>query len=190
MNLLDDVNLTDFTSSELDAAIRYDFHGKTTWPELTSVALIDEYLMPVCTPNFLQHNPQITEIDKLIKSRLLTNYRHPNEWQSWFSTVGAKFSNHDLTSQMVLDTSSMTLTAAKNNLGIALGRTPFVDEFLFNKELVQIGSKIQFRGTRHYLVFPQKTRKNKNFKIFEKWLVSTAKLVNAQYRQLEGDIFA
>ena len=189
INLLDDTDISDFTKSNLDAAIRYDFHGKTKWPGLTSIPLIEEYIVPVCTVKFLQQNPNTMDVSELINNRLLANHRHPDEWQSWLTSVSANFSPKDLTSQVILDTSNMTLSAAKNNLGIALGRTPFVDKFLKNKELIRVTTKIQFRGTRHYLVFPETTRKNKNFSKFEKWITSTAKAVNNQYRQLKGEIF-
>jgi len=189
INLLDDINISDFSTSDLDAAIRYDFYGRTKWPGLISIPLIEEYIMPVCGAEFLKQHPHIDNLDGLIKSRLLTNYRHPDEWQQWLTSVEADFSPDDLASQIILDTSNMTLTAATNNLGVALGRTPFIDSFLNNKQLIRLNPKIQFRGTRHYLVFPEKTNQNRNFKKFKTWIASTANLVNGEYRQLMGEIF-
>ena len=49
------VDLADFVKAGIDAGIRF---GAGTWPRLHAQKLLDEWLVPVCTPMLLpQHGP-------------------------------------------------------------------------------------------------------------------------------------
>ena len=71
-------SLVDFLRSEVQVAIRF---GTGQWPLLHAEKLLDEWLVPVCSPRLLaKHGPVSTQAD-LKKYRLLHSTSEP--WRAW-----------------------------------------------------------------------------------------------------------
>ncbi len=184
IELIDNAELIDFTSSRIDAAIRYDFSGTGEWPGLVAHPLIEECIFPVCSPAYLKKHPDVVQLDWKPEHTLLINSRHEDEWDSWVNQLEVEAGSRARAHQTVLDTSNMTLMAAKNGLGVALGRTPFLDQYLENSELVRIHHGIQRRGYRHFLVYPPNSANNADLIQFRDWIVSSAKRCNVKYESM------
>ena len=189
VELDDDPGIVDFSAGLFDAAIRYDFSGNGQWQQVITHPLFEEWIVPVCSPEYLQRNPEIVNLDFDERHTLLINKRHPDEWDQWFQSLPESpappigdCKEHCVSTMM--DTSNMTLMAASKGLGLALGRTPFVDQYLASSELVRVHSGVQFRGVRHYLVYPAKSSNIAGFPAFRDWIVEQARICNAQYRSL------
>ncbi len=178
IELSDGIELTDFTTSTNDAAIRYDFEGTANWPGLVVHPLLEEYVFPVCSPTFLSRNPNITQLDWDEQPPILINRQHRDEWDTWFAYLEIDFKSEEYPARSIMDTSNMTLKAASQSLGIALARTPFVDQYLESGSLVQIHSAAQSRGIRNYLVYPASSANNKRLSLFREWLIEEATSCN------------
>jgi len=68
----------------IDAGIRF---GAGTWPRLHAQKLLDEWLVPVCTPMLLQQHGPITEARDLKRYKLLHSPYEP--WTAWLLEGGA-----------------------------------------------------------------------------------------------------
>lgn len=183
IELVDNPELVDFNSSRFDAAIRYDFTGNGEWRGLVAHPLVEENIFPVCSPAFLKKYPEVVQLDWRPEHTLLINSRHPDEWDQWCRTAGIQFKTSEHPSCSIMDTSSMTLMAAKNGLGIALARTPFIDQMLKNAELVRIHRAVQKRGIRHFLVYPAEHANRTDLIQFRDWLISLSGQCNQYYAQ-------
>ena len=183
IELVDDGELADFGNNRVDAAIRYDLKGRGQWRGLVGHPLIDEYVFPVCSPAYLERHPAVVESDWARHHQLLVNSRHPDEWEHWSAVASQDFSLTDHPSYTIMDTSNMTLMAARSGLGVALGRTPFVDEMLRSNQLVRIHPAVQHRGSRHFLVYPPENANRHHLVTFREWLISTGKQCSANYQQ-------
>jgi len=170
LELQEDLEVIDFRNNSIDAALRYDFHDTGQWQGLVAVPLMEELIFPVCSMVYLENNGQLTKSKSDLQNTLLVNSRHRDEWDQWFSAVNYPFKTNEFKSVTVMDTSNMTLTAAANGLGIALGRTPFVNQLLNTGKLQRAHEYVQNRGIRNYLVYPEKTGKYSELLKFEKWL--------------------
>src|SRR3984957_1131907 len=73
------VDLADFVSTGMDAAIRFGAGG--SWPRLHSQKLFDEWLVPVCTPELLRRHGPITRAEDLKRYKLLHSPHEP--WTAW-----------------------------------------------------------------------------------------------------------
>ncbi|MET4754631.1 LysR substrate-binding domain-containing protein [Bradyrhizobium sp. RT11b] len=107
---------------EFDLAIEMT-RGK--FPGLHSEAFMDEYLTPVCSPEYLRRHDCLKRIQDLARCTLLHD-GHPwtgavqdAEWRHWLDHVGAK--NVDSNHGQFFSLSSMSLEAALNHQGVALG---------------------------------------------------------------------
>jgi len=131
VELDDDVGIVDFSIASFDAAIRYDFSGTGHWNNVTTHPLFEEWIVPVCSPGYLQEHPEIAQLGLNNRHTLLINKRHPEEWQHWLQaqdnlSVHPSYELQAHNATTMLDTSNMTLMAASKGMGIALGRTPFI----------------------------------------------------------------
>src|SRR5262249_20058429 len=70
--------LADFVKVGMDAAIRF---GAGAWPRMHSEKLLDEWLVPVCTPALLEQHGPIAEARDLRRYKLLHSPYEP--WTAW-----------------------------------------------------------------------------------------------------------
>jgi len=170
LELQEDLDEVDFRDNSVDAALRYDFHAVGQWKGLVSVPLVEEIILPVCSSLYLKQAGPLTLTSQDLQLNLLVNNKHPDEWDKWFASINCAFRTEDFKSVSVMDTSNMTLTAAASGLGIALGRTPFVNQLVESGQLVRAHDKVQNRGIRNFLVYPESTSKLAQILEFSEWL--------------------
>ena len=175
--------LIDSTHSQLDGAIRYDLSATGEWPNMVSWPLLKERLFPVCSTSYLNNYPEVGLLEWSDEHQLLINSRHPNEWNEWVMEQGVRQWEPLVgnSTHRIMDTSNMTLTAAKNSMGIALGRTPFVNQYLQSGELVRIGEVSLDRGFRHFFVHSDAKAVSPALVIFKNWLTTVANQSNEEF---------
>lgn len=149
----------DVSAGEADVAIRY---GDGDWPGLNAVELAhDEKLFPVCSPDLQTMQPEVAEIDGLLKQTLIrdatmTNPRYPG-WRAWLTAQG--FTDFDSAHFLEVNAALTTLEMAKLGQGVALAREHLVREDLENGTLVNLfpGKEIS-TNWNYYIVTAQKPR--------------------------------
>jgi len=165
-----------FSDSVMDAAL---YTGTPTqianWPGTRAMQLMEENVIPVCSPAFLKHRtgkhlPVRPKV--LSKWPLLQQSTRPEGWRHWFSVMGTP--NPDALAGPRFELFSMLAVAAKHSLGVALMPQLLVADELKRGELV-IACKHALIGERHYyFVTPTPAPLRGVVQQFEQWLRSHA----------------
>ncbi|SJK83828.1 LysR family transcriptional regulator [Halomonas elongata] len=138
----------DLNGNDIDLALRY-VRGPADPNELLT---FDEYAFPVCAPALAEGRAQ-----DIRGQRRLLNNAHTEDWSFWTRQAGTVQLSDEPT--MSFDSSEMTLGAAIQGMGVAIGRTPLVNAFLKSGQLVApFGTGT--RGEGHYRIIHSSHRRN------------------------------
>jgi LysR family glycine cleavage system transcriptional activator len=110
--------LVSFAHSNVHAAIRF---GPGRWPGLRASRLLDDWILPVCSPRLLQRIGPIGSAEELQQHDLL--YVESTVWDAWFRVLGEKGRE---SRWALLNDSLSILIAAEQDQGIALTRWSLV----------------------------------------------------------------
>jgi len=100
-----------------------------------STLLFEEEIFPVCSPELLTGSSPLLEPADLANHRLLHINFYPEDWAMWLAHAGVDNVNFERGHRF--DQSMLTLKAAIHGSGIALGRSPIVNQKLANGSLVE-----------------------------------------------------
>lgn len=163
--------MVDFRRDDVDCAIRY---GHGSWPGVTAVRLMSEDIVPVCSPELLRRGPPLREPRDLARHTLLHVSTLPDDWRLWLTAAGVD--DVDPERGPVFDLSIMTLQAAIEGLGVALGRTLLVDADLNAGRLVAPFDMLTPADAAYYFVCPTEHADWPRLRAFRDWLLSEAAL--------------
>jgi LysR family transcriptional regulator, glycine cleavage system transcriptional activator len=123
----------------IDAAVRYD---PGDYRDLEATLLLDEYLLPVASPAFVQAHPQLRGPEDLDGSMLLHDaiawpgVEPVAEWRCCLEALGVETAG--LMQGHRFNLSQLAVAAALDGQGIAIGRTALVLEHLRDGSLVPL----------------------------------------------------
>ena len=100
-----------------------------------STLLFAEEIFPVCSPELLTGPEPLLQPSDLAKYRLLHINFYPEDWATWLAHAGVSNVNSELGHRF--DQSMLTLNSAIHGSGIALARSPIVNQKLANGSLVE-----------------------------------------------------
>src|SRR5438270_6815864 len=126
-------SLVDFQRDKVDAAIRY---GRGQWPGVRSDWLMADELFPVCSPALLNGNkPLLCPQDLKDQVLLHTSNTNSDDWRLWLTAAGLPA---DISEQpgVTFDLMFMTVQAAIDGIGVAVGRTSYVQDDIAKGRLV------------------------------------------------------
>ncbi len=162
--------LVDFKSGDVDAAIRYG-HGH--WPGLRADWLMADQLFPVCSPALLTGNRPLRSPEDLRDHTLLhTSGGYDDDWRLWLTAAGLPT---DLSTQQgaTFDLIFMTVQAAIDGIGVAMGRTSYVEADIASGRLV-VPFKITLPADAgFYLVSPLASADTPKLSAFRQWLIAS-----------------
>jgi LysR family glycine cleavage system transcriptional activator len=147
-------DLADLDRDEIDIAIRY---GTGSWPRTRIEPLMDEFVMPVAHRN-IARKLRSRSVAMAVEVPLILNLQHPEEWSSWLTAQGDQPRLDDSRDLLRLESSSLVLRAAVEQLGIAIGRRPFVDDFLARGDLVPVMREERPSGKGYFILTPMGRR--------------------------------
>lgn len=158
------VKLSDFVKSAMDAGIRF---GAGSWPRLHAEKLIDEWLVPVCTPALLQKFGKVVETQDLKRYRLLHSPYEP--WTAWLLEGSAD----ELWTQAgpAYDDAVTVVRAAEAGHGLALIRWSLVGDAVAQGRLAVAGRAVQSKQA-YYFVCPPAHLAMEKVARFREWLLS------------------
>jgi LysR family glycine cleavage system transcriptional activator len=160
--------LVDFCKDNVDAAIRY---GRGQWDGLHADWLMADQLFPVCSPKLLEGERGLKKPEDLARFTLLHSSGYTDDWRLWLTAAGLPASiagNPGLT----FDLSFMTIQAAVDGIGVAIGHTSFVQDDIASGRLVAPFDVTLPQDAGYYFVAPQETTKLKKITAFREWLMS------------------
>jgi LysR family glycine cleavage system transcriptional activator len=162
-------HLVDFQREEVDVAVRY---GRGTWPGLRTDWLMAEDMFPVCSPALLTGDIPLRTPEDLAHHTLLHATVSREDWQLWLTAAGLPVS---LATRRGLsfDQSFMAIQAAVEGLGIALGRSRFVEADIAAGRLVVPFDVVLPADAGFYIVAPEDTADSPRIALFREWLIAS-----------------
>ncbi|MBB4258463.1 MULTISPECIES: transcriptional regulator GcvA [unclassified Bradyrhizobium] len=162
-------SFVDFQRDNVDAAIRY---GRGQWPGLRADWLMADELFPVCSPSLLRGDKPLRRPEDLGNHPLLhTSSANSDDWRLWLTAAGlpADIARHPgITFDMIF----MTIQAAIDGIGVAMGRTSYVQDDIAKGRLV-VPFKIALPADAgFYLVAPEGRREAPKLTAFRQWLIA------------------
>src|SRR5215469_164163 len=164
--------LVDFRRDDVDAAIRY---GRGHWPGVRADWLMADELFPVCSPALLDGDKALRCPEDLARYTLLhSSGGYDDDWRLWLTAAGLP-ANISKQPGLTFDLTFMTVQAAIDGIGVAIGRTSFVQDDIAKGRLV-VPFKITLPSDAgFYLVSPEATVDAPKLKAFRQWLLASTK---------------
>ena len=159
--------MVDFRSGDVDAAIRY---GRGHWPGVRADWLMADELFPVCSPALLKADKPLRSPADLAHHALLhTSGGYDDDWRLWLTAAGLPA---DISKQpgLSFDLILLTVQAAIDGSGVAMGRTSYVEADIAKGRLV-VPFKIALPADAgFYLVSPEAKADPPKLAAFRQWL--------------------
>jgi LysR family transcriptional regulator, glycine cleavage system transcriptional activator len=163
-------SLVDFKSGDVDAAIRY---GRGQWPGLRADWLMADQLFPVCSPALVTGAKPLRCPEDLADRTLLhSSGGYDDDWRLWLTAAGLP---PDMSRQpgLTFDLIFMTVQAAIDGIGVAMGRTSYVEADIAKGRLV-VPFKIALPADAgFYLVSPEARAESPKLSAFRQWLLTS-----------------
>ncbi len=162
----------DFKFSEVDFAIQYlrkrDV-GKIVKPGFHADLLFDETMIPVCSKEYIDTAGSVNETSDILNNSLILCETGFDEWQQWCSAVGIVYSEPP--QRTYVDSRALALRAAVDGLGIAMGRTPFHDDYVAKERLVTPFPFELVTGYAYYLIYSKRKAQMLSMRKCRNWLL-------------------
>ena len=163
------VHTVDFVREDLHAAVRF---GLGSWPGLHAEKLLDEWLVPVCTPALLARHGPIRKSGDLGSYPLLHSGSEP--WTSWLFGGRAETLQPNAGGGLQFDDSATVVRAAATGHGLALARWSLVSEEIAKGTLVSaVSTPLKFERS-YWFVCPARSRGLATVAAFRDWLLTEA----------------
>lgn len=159
----------DFSRDAIDLAIR---HSSGHHDGLTSEKLLDDKIMPACSPALLDRLGPIRRPDDLRRFPLL-HCEDRREWREWLDSTGA--THVDASHGPLFINSNGEIEAAKAGLGVAMVRLSLIEKELVEGVLVVPLPQGLVSDMAYYLVYPPMMLDRPTARSVRDWLVAEAK---------------
>ena len=166
--------MLDFERGEVHAAI---WLGDGKWPGREVTKLFDEELVPLCAPQLLAGQPDITAPTDLFRFTLLHDERRES-WDAWFTAMG--FQGTPPIAGPNFSDSGLLLQAAADGQGIALGsRALAAADIAAGRLVVALDRPLKSRHS-YYLISSDISLARPSIRTFHDWLIADAAENNAR----------
>ncbi|MFD2739435.1 LysR substrate-binding domain-containing protein [Sulfitobacter aestuarii] len=166
-------NDTECLADSVDLAI---LRGNGDWPTHESQLLFGENVFPVCSPDYLAANPSAADLGKLAEQDLIEVTSARKEWmvwKTWLAQAGASGVEPDQAA--LFNTYPLSVQAAVDGLGLALGWGHLVDRHLEQGSLVRPLGDLEVRTEQgYYLLRPRKAERFDECRVVEDWLLDVS----------------
>ena len=171
-----DMSITDFTSADADFAIRY---GRGDYEGLKSEKLMDETVLPVCSPRLLLGADAIEKPEDLARHTLIHDEStevDPScpDWASWLRARGLH-DKVDGTRGPRFNQSSLAIEAAASGRGVVLAKRAIASSDMASGRLAAPfadgSTSIDFG---YWLVWPKGRHLSEDVRAFIKWVKAEA----------------
>jgi LysR family glycine cleavage system transcriptional activator len=154
----------DALADSFDVVIR---GGPDTFPGYTSRYLFGERRLPVCSPTLLDQTPLLNICD-LSRQTLLHTSSMPRLWRDWLSEAGEAALGPG--ASLTFDHFYLTIQAAIDGLGVAMGPTALIADDLAAKRLVAPFPDISLPARSYFAYLPDAHRSDPHSAVFCDWL--------------------
>ena len=141
--------------------------GPDTFHGFASRFLLSEQRLPVCSPALLANLP-LTEVADLGRHTLLHVTSMPRLWRDWLTDAGE--SALEPSASLTFDHFYLTLQAALDGLGVAMGPTALIADDLAAGCLVTPFPNIRLPARSYFAYFPEGRDDDPHRAVFCDWL--------------------
>lgn len=131
--------------------------------------LVAEVIVPVCSPLLRLKYKDMSDAEFLSSVPLIHMTAVSVDWAEWFRLTDGK-APRGLEAGLRVDTVQMALEAAAGGLGVALGRTPLVEEEIASKRLTRAVDNAVPSGLSYWLVAVDEEFQSPELRSFRDWL--------------------
>ncbi len=180
LHLIGEYGYFDPVHRDFDIAVEFI---QAPLPALHTEILLEEYLTPVCSPEYLKHHDFLRTPADLVHCTLLhdgdawENASEDVEWRYWLNEVGA--SEADSNQGQFFTLANLALEAALSHQGVAMGRLSLVEELLQSGRLVAPFTQRIKCPTHYCLVYPTELASRPGVKAVIDWLREEASKTGA-----------
>jgi LysR family glycine cleavage system transcriptional activator len=158
----------DALPEEYDVVIR---GGPDTFHGFVSRPLLNERRLPVCSPALLRRDP-LTTVTDLERHTLLNVSTMPKLWRDWLTVAG--YAGLKPAAMLTLDHFYLSIQAAVDGLGVAMGPTALVSDDLAAGRLVTPFPEVSLPARTYFAYLPRHDLINPASIVFCDWLVKLA----------------
>jgi LysR family glycine cleavage system transcriptional activator len=167
------INNANFTNDDVDAAIRNLPVNAAHDEALEVEKLIDQSLVPVCSPALVEKHGPFTSPDMfkgvpLIHDDSLSSRAVMPTWADWFAAAGVR--NADISRGLRFNSADHALDATVEGAGVLLALDALAHDDLRTGRLVMPFDLTLSSGRCYCFVCPKKRRESANVRVFRAWL--------------------
>jgi LysR family transcriptional regulator, glycine cleavage system transcriptional activator len=178
-------------SEDVDAVLLYGHHPASN--DLRVVPLMDEYLLPVVSPGYLEKNGPLEETDDLSSTALLHDDSPWEgappyaEWMEWIQQAIPR------TTSATMDTvrhghqfnlSQLAINAALLGRGVAMARASLITDELSREQLTPFCKVAVRSSAQYFLVLNANAGRQRALSLFEEWIVEECRQYVGQRRAI------
>jgi LysR family transcriptional regulator, glycine cleavage system transcriptional activator len=164
----------DALPEEYDVVIR---GGPDTFYGFVSRPLLNERRLPVCSPALIKRLSAVTDLER---HTLLHVSTVPKLWRDWLTLAG--HSGLKPAATLTLDHFYLSIQAAVDGLGVAMGPTALVSDDLAAGRLVTPFPEVSLPARTYFAYLPQRDLINPASIVFCEWLAKLAEGSAEAYR--------
>ena len=164
ISVVSDPSAADFANGIADLAIVY---RRLPFEREADFLFADE-LSPCCSDAYLAENGPIRAAADLVEHPLIWCGTDPEEWRIWLDAAG--LGDSEPKRWVEFDVRAGALQAAREGLGIAMGRRPYLDGTIGRSSLVRPLPLVAETGCGYGLAIPQRAEHLYKVKAFATWL--------------------
>lgn len=153
-------------SDGVDFAIRY---GPGTWPGLQAEKLLDEWIFPAASPDYLAGRSLITPSD-LTHVALLRHSAQP--WEAWLQAAGVELTESKLGPKF--SDAGLLIDATLSGQGVALVRRSLVQSELLSGRLIRLWDISINDVYSYYCVWRLTHPRSESIRLLRQWLQDEA----------------
>jgi LysR family glycine cleavage system transcriptional activator len=154
--------------------------------DLEPLYLKSESLTPVCSPEYLNSMPPITQARDLIGFNIIHSTPDRWDWRLWFGNIGVDVS--EAKHERVFDTEEMAITAAITGMGMAVVDINLVQLEINDGRLVAPVDIVVREGTGYYLFTKRGRFQERKIQTFIDWIVKKAQSEEEEIDRHSGPI--
>lgn len=179
LQLVATTRVVDLVRDVIDLAIRY---GRGDWPGVDAAFLFSDLATPVCAPGVVAQGSAPSN-QVLSGVRLLINRAIPDEWGEWARARGLEAPTN--ANAITLDAIEQVLQAAEAGSGLAMGRSPYIEERLARGTLVAPFGSAGPTGAAYFLCTPSAATPTAAARRVVRWLNEQAAAFEQERREAE-----
>lgn len=152
--------------AKFDIAI---YFAKNQLAKENTLHLLADTITLVASPKLLELLPHENKISELAEQLLLHCSCYTKEWVEWFQAYGLDYPQ--TAKKITVNNRAVVLQTAKKGEGIAIGRQPYINEYLSENSLVIPYQKRIKTGYHYFVTTSQQAKYKPATKLYLDWLI-------------------